>query len=81
MLWGDGDASDQDAQRYQDFQNLDTTPTYLLGFNEPDCSPPDSSSIDEDKGAQVWNDLIAPWGQKGALLGSPAMCSKSKCAQ
>jgi hypothetical protein len=81
MLWGDGDASDEDAQRYQEFQNLDTTPTYLLGFNEPDCAPPDSSSIDDDKGAQVWNGLIAPWGQKGVLLGSPAMCSKSEGAE
>lgn len=77
MLWGDGHTSHQDAQRYQEFQKLNTTPKYVLGFNEPDCSPPDSSSIDEDRGAQVWNDLIAPWGQKGALLGSPAMCSES----
>lgn len=76
MLWGDGDASDLDAQRYQDFQTLSSTPTYLLGFNEPDCPPPDSSDIATDKAAQVWNDMIAPWGGKGTLLGSPSMCSK-----
>ncbi|KAH8690725.1 hypothetical protein BGW36DRAFT_306167 [Talaromyces proteolyticus] len=77
MLWGDGDASELDSQRYQKFETLQTTSKYLLGFNEPDCSPPDSSSIAEDKGAQVWNDMIAPWGQKDALLGSPAMCKQA----
>lgn len=77
MLWGDGKASDLDHQRFQAFQKITETPTYLLGFNEPDCGPPDSSNIDVDTAAQVWDQYIAPWGDKGSLLGSPAMCSMS----
>jgi hypothetical protein len=77
MLWGDGTVSDGDALRYQEFLNLTTTPQYILGYEEPDCSPPDSSDIASDKGAEVWNEVIAPWAEKGSLLGSPSMCSTS----
>lgn len=77
MLWGDGHVSDGDALRYHEFLNLTTTPRYILGFEEPDCSPPDSSDIASNKGAQVWNKVIAPWKKKGSLLGSPSMCSAS----
>ncbi|MCJ1446775.1 MAG: hypothetical protein MMC23_007282 [Stictis urceolatum] len=74
MLWGDGENGDIDAQRYQEFQQLSTAPKYLLGFNEPDCSGENSASMQVDKAVQVWNDMIAPWGEKGSLLGSPSMC-------
>jgi Glycosyl hydrolase catalytic core len=77
MLWGDGEVSSGDALRYQEFLNLTTTPQYILGFEEPDCAPPDSSDIATGKGAQVWNDVIAPWNKSGSLLGSPSMCSMS----
>lgn len=77
MLWGDGTVSDQDSTRYQEFLNMTTTPQYILGYEEPDCSPPSSSDIASDTGAQVWNDVIAPWNASGSLLGSPSMCSMS----
>ncbi|KAL7931277.1 glycoside hydrolase family 128 protein [Trichoderma chlorosporum] len=75
MLWGGGNNGQLDAQRLQQFEQLQTTPDYVMGFNEPDCSGADvSADIDVSRGVSLWNSLIAPMGQKGALLGSPAMC-------
>lgn len=76
MLWGDGEHTALDGQRFRDFQNLHETPQYVLGFNEPDCPGPDSASMSVDKGVSVWNRYIAPKGRAGALLGSPAMCKQ-----
>ncbi|UZP42869.1 hypothetical protein NXS19_010685 [Fusarium pseudograminearum] len=75
MLWGSGQNGPQDSKRFSEFGNLKETPTYLLGFNEPDCSGQDTSAnFGVSKGVELWNSLIAPKGQQGALLGSPAMC-------
>lgn len=77
MLWGSGNNGDQDAQRYADFQKLTDTPQFLLGFNEPDCNSPDvSAGMSYEDGISEWNDMIAPWGDKGSLLGSPSMCAQ-----
>ncbi|KAF3401044.1 hypothetical protein DPV78_004896 [Talaromyces pinophilus] len=77
MLWGAGTVSHGDALRYHEFLNLTSTPQYILGFEEPDCSPPDSADIASDKGAEVWNEVVAPWKGRGTLLGSPSMCKQS----
>jgi len=52
-------------------------PTYLLGFNEPDCSGSASAGMSPSDAAGLWISDIVPVGNKGALLGSPAMCMQS----
>ncbi|KAK7757535.1 hypothetical protein SLS62_000550 [Diatrype stigma] len=75
MLWGSGNNGEQDAARFAAFQQLSSAPQYLLGFNEPDCSGADTSAnMSVDEGVSLWNQLIAPWGDQGSLLGSPSMC-------
>ncbi|RGP68699.1 glycoside superfamily [Fusarium sporotrichioides] len=75
MLWGSGHHGTQDSNRFSEFGKMKGTPQYLLGFNEPDCSGEDTSAnIGVAEGVDLWNRLIAPKGQQGALLGSPAMC-------
>ncbi|USW48830.1 hypothetical protein Slin15195_G021490 [Septoria linicola] len=44
MLWGDGQNGPQDSRRFNEFQSLKSTPPYVLGFNEPDCTGQDVSS-------------------------------------
>ena len=49
----------------------------MMGFYEPDCDCPMSSSIsDPTTGAQQWNQLIAPLAEQGTVLGSPSMCKQ-----
>lgn len=65
MLWGGGNNGPKDAQRLQQFEHLNSTPAYVMGFNEPDCSGADvSADIDVNTGVSLWNSLIAPMGQK-----------------
>ena len=49
MLWGSGAQSSSDASRLSSFKSdvLDssTVPTYLLGFNEPDCTGSASADL------------------------------------
>ncbi|KAF5692084.1 glycoside superfamily [Fusarium denticulatum] len=44
MLWGGGHNVQEDAKRFASFQKLASTPQYLLGFNEPDCTGQDTSA-------------------------------------
>ncbi|KAF4986816.1 hypothetical protein FGRMN_10663 [Fusarium graminum] len=75
MLWGSGKNGPQDSKRFTAFKNLEEEPQYVLGFNEPDCSGQDTSAkMTVSKGVSLWNSLIVPKGNSGALLGSPAMC-------
>lgn len=78
MLWGDGHlGGDQDdAQRYADFQKLSKNPPppYIIGYEEPDCDTPGSANFNPQRGAQVWKDLVAPFGAAGSKLVSPSMC-------
>ena len=53
MLWGDGHTGGQDAQRLAEFQALSYSPSYIMGFYEPDCYPPMSSDIDPSTGEFV----------------------------
>lgn len=50
MLWGDGGLGDDqnDAARVAAFKALSTTPKYVIGFEEPDCSTPGSASMTVD---------------------------------
>lgn len=79
MLWGDGSTDAQDSQRLKAFQQLATlgnAPPYVLGFEEPDCpSGSGSAGMTVADGVEKWESLIAPMQKKGALLGSPSMCS------
>ncbi|GAA6036505.1 hypothetical protein JCM8097_003538 [Rhodosporidiobolus ruineniae] len=73
MLWGDGHVDSTDSARLSSFKSLSTAPTYVLGFNEPDLSTSSASSnITASDAASLWDELIAPWQEKGSLLGSPA---------
>ena len=46
MLWGDGSSSDEnDASRLAAFKALTTTPAYIIGFEEPDCSTSGSADM------------------------------------
>lgn len=77
MLWGSGNNGEQDAARFSEFQSLTEVPQFLLGFNEPDCTVPDTSAnIGVSEAVGLWNDLIVPFGDQGALLGSPSMCTQ-----
>lgn len=78
MLWGDGQngANPADATRFSSFKSMSNTPKFVLGFNEPDLSGPNSAAMSVEDGVKYWNELIAPKGEAGALLGSPAMGSK-----
>jgi len=76
MLWGGGTADAQDAQRLKAFSQIPTVPTYVLGFEEPDCpSGSGSAGISVSDGVERWESLMAPMKRKGAKLGSPSMCS------
>lgn len=76
MLWGGGTADSTDATRLADFRSLTWQPDYVLGFEEPDCkSGSGSADMSVASAAKLWNELIVPHGERGALLGSPSMCS------
>jgi len=80
MLWGGGTADGDDAQRFSDFKNrvASTTPKYFLGFEEPDCAAGSGSAgMSVDTAANLWNNLVAPMGKRGTLLGSPSMCKQA----
>ncbi|KAI9744455.1 MAG: hypothetical protein M1818_001984 [Claussenomyces sp. TS43310] len=77
MLWGDGHVDETDASRLAAFKNITTTPQYVMGFYEPDCSTAGSSDVSVDTAVELWEELIAPWGDKGTLLGSPSMCKQA----
>jgi hypothetical protein len=46
MLWGDGSSSNEnDAPRLTAFKSLTTSPAYIIGFEEPDCSTTGSADM------------------------------------
>jgi hypothetical protein len=54
MLWGGGSSKDkQDASRLADFKAITTSPEYIMGFEEPDCSTEGSSSMSVDQGKSL----------------------------
>jgi hypothetical protein len=78
MLWGGGTADGTDASRLADFRSMSWQPQYVLGFEEPDCKAGSGSAdMSQQAAAKLWNELIVPHGNRGALLGSPSMCSAS----
>jgi len=76
MLWGDGHIGSKDAARLAAFKKITTAPKYMMGFFEPDWTPPDSSNISVATAAPLWNELLAPLGQKGTKLLSPSMAKQ-----
>jgi len=76
MLWGDGSlgADQDDWNRLVQFKALTSTPAYIIGPEEPDCSTPGSAAMSIDATATLWNTVIAPHGAQGSVLMSPSMC-------
>lgn len=77
MLWGAGSVDSTDASRLAAFKALTSTPEYIIGFEEPDCSTPGSSNIAVADAASLWDSTIAPWKAKGSTLISPSMCHQA----
>lgn len=76
MLWGNGTADAQDAERLAAFKHLSIVPLYVLGFEEPDCpNGSGSAGMSVSDGVSKWESLIAPLRAHGTKLGSPSMCS------
>ncbi|KAI9638734.1 glycosyl hydrolase catalytic core-domain-containing protein [Dioszegia hungarica] len=77
-LWGGGSADSTDAARLIDFKAMSSTPTWLIGPNEPDCEAGGqmSAGMTIDATASLWNELMAPKGNAGAMLLSPSMCKQ-----
>lgn len=74
QLWGDGHTGGDDATRLAAFKGLTSTPGYMQGFYEADCTPPMSCDISSPSTlAADWTKYLAPMGQKGTILGSPSM--------
>jgi hypothetical protein len=51
MLWGDGHLAGEqnDASRVSAFKALATSPEYIIGFEEPDCSTTGSAAMTVDE--------------------------------
>ncbi|KAF5327820.1 hypothetical protein D9619_004571 [Psilocybe cf. subviscida] len=78
MLWGNGTAGQQDAQRLKAFEQITNDPPYVLGFEEPDCpTGSGSAGMSVKDGVSKWEALIAPMKAKGTRLGSPSMCKQA----
>ncbi|WWC66085.1 uncharacterized protein I303_108707 [Kwoniella dejecticola CBS 10117] len=77
MLWGAGTVDSTDASRLDVFKAISSTPQYIMGFEEPDCSTWGSANIDVSTAAGLWNTLIGPWKAKGSTLISPSMCHQA----
>lgn len=62
MLWGDGHLGDEqdDASRVSAFKALTTSPEYIIGFEEPDCSTTGSAAISVEE-CELAYTLVAPW--------------------
>ncbi|KAL0250524.1 hypothetical protein I308_102702 [Cryptococcus tetragattii IND107] len=78
MLWGGGIADATDAARLVAFEALGHTPSYIIGFEEPDCAAGSGSSgLDVATGIALWDSLVAPKGEAGAILVGPSMCKQA----
>ncbi|GMK58538.1 hypothetical protein CspeluHIS016_0505700 [Cutaneotrichosporon spelunceum] len=81
MLWGNGHRGSvqNDAARFRQFTSTwsaSNPPKYVLGFNEPDCTSGESASMSVGESVTAWNQYLAPLGNAGSLLVSPAMCAQ-----
>jgi hypothetical protein len=77
MLWGDGHVDSTDSSRLAEFEALTTTPQWIIGPEEPDCSTTGSASMSVAETATLWNAQMAPKGAAGSLLLSPSMCKQA----
>ena len=81
MLWGAQGSScgGTETDRLDTFNSMTSKgdkPDIMFGFYEPDCYCPDSSDMSTSAGASDWNNLLAPLGNEGTILGSPSMCKQ-----
>ncbi|WVF68302.1 hypothetical protein IAT40_003067 [Kwoniella sp. CBS 6097] len=77
MLWGAGTVDGTDAERLNVFKTITSTPQYVMGFEEPDCSTEGSANIDVGTAVGLWDSLIGPFKAKGSALISPSMCHQA----
>ncbi|RSH93115.1 hypothetical protein EHS25_007468 [Saitozyma podzolica] len=77
MLWGNGHVDSTDASRLAEFEALTTTPQWIIGPEEPDCSTTGSADMSVADTATLWNAQMAPKGAAGSLLLSPSMCKQA----
>lgn len=77
MLWGAGTMDGTDASRLTEFKALSSTPSYIIGPEEPDCSTYGSAGFDVATGVALWDSLMAPKGASGSVLLSPSMCKQA----
>ncbi|GFZ49828.1 LOW QUALITY PROTEIN: hypothetical protein JCM24511_07231 [Saitozyma sp. JCM 24511] len=77
MLWGNGHVDSTDASRLAEFEALTTTPQWIIGPEEPDCSTTGSADMSVSDTATLWNAQMAPKGAAGSLLLSPSMCKQA----
>ncbi|WVQ72418.1 hypothetical protein IAR50_001970 [Cryptococcus sp. DSM 104548] len=77
-IWGSGSADSTDASRLSVFSAITTTPSYIIGFEEPDCTAGSGSSgFDVATGIALWDSLVAPHGDAGSILVGPSMCKQA----
>lgn len=79
MLWGATGSPCAEAVNRQALFNkviAKSTPKIMFGFYEPDCNCPDSSLMSPLIASSNWDNLLAPLGDKGTILGSPSMCKQ-----
>lgn len=77
MIWGDGNVDSTDASRLAAFEALTTTPEWIIGFEEPDCTGSGSAGFGYSTGVTLWDSVVAPWKDKGSILLSPSMCHQA----
>ncbi|GFZ44057.1 hypothetical protein JCM24511_01778 [Saitozyma sp. JCM 24511] len=78
MIWGAGTADSTDAARLAEFEAMNWNPSYIIGFEEPDCAAGSGSAgMDVATGVALWNQYVAPKGQAGSVLISPSMCKQA----
>jgi hypothetical protein len=78
MCWGDGHTGATDLNRFNEFKAITDTPEFMMGFYEPDWTPPDSSDVNTSTAATIWNQYFAPMGQRGTKLLSPSMAKQKE---
>ncbi|TYJ55949.1 hypothetical protein B9479_003334 [Cryptococcus floricola] len=77
-IWGSGSADSTDASRLSVFSAITSTPSYIIGFEEPDCDAGSGSSgFDVATGIALWDSLVAPHGDAGSVLVGPSMCKQA----
>jgi hypothetical protein len=72
MLWGDGGLGNEedDSARVASFQALTTSPAYIIGFEEPDCSTTGSADMTVEAGKRLFVRFPNELTRQRPLLGT-----------